>query len=285
MRIAVVVLHYENLTDTTECLESLAKYLQDKQNQIDIVVVDNGSVNEKAAELKERFPDQRIHFINSESNLGFARGNNIGFQYAKHTLQSEIIVLANNDLIFEQNEFFDRAAEVVVKQRLDIAGPRIISMVDKKNQNPVPYSYPNLSSVNERIIKYEILRVLCYFGLDICAQSAFSKRHTADFENDVYQLHGACLILANRYVKNYEGLYPGTFMYMEEDILKFISKKDKLNMKYLDDIEVFHKEGSSTEKLYGAGKKKRLFFYKWSLDSCKQLKHLMKSEDIDAVNR
>ena len=65
--------------------------------------------------------------------------------------------------------------------------------------------------------------------------------------------------MANNYVKNYDGLYPKTFMYMEEDILKYITKRDHLVMKYFDGAEVFHKEGSSTGKIYGAGRKKEVF--------------------------
>ena len=39
MNITVVVLHYENIKDTRECLDSLKKYLDDTKNNINIVVV------------------------------------------------------------------------------------------------------------------------------------------------------------------------------------------------------------------------------------------------------
>ena len=285
MRIAIVVLHYENLKDTSECLESLKKYLKDGQNQTDVIVVDNGSVKEKALELEKKFQNPKVHFIYSETNQGFARGNNLGFQYAKHRLHAEIIILANNDLVFKQADFLERVSREVVKNQIDVAGPKIISIVDKKNQNPVPYFHPDILAVKKRILKLEILEFLCTFGLDLFAQTIFSKEHNVDSEKDTYQLHGACLIMANNYIKNYEGLYPDTFMYMEEDILKYITQRDGLNMQYLDDIEVFHKEGSSTEKIYGAGRKKRLFYYRWNIDSCKKLKHLMESEYMNAINK
>lgn len=119
--------------------------------------------------------------------------------------------------------------------------------------------------------------MMCYFGVDKFFQSIFSKKYSADVKSDNYQLHGACLIMANNYVKNYDGLYPKTFMYMEEDILKYITKRDHLVMKYFDGAEVFHKEGSSTGKIYGAGRKKRSFYYKWNIDGCKKLRQLMES--------
>ena len=49
MNITVVVLHYENIKDTRECLDSLKKYLDDTKNNIN-VVVDNGSIKEKTGQ-------------------------------------------------------------------------------------------------------------------------------------------------------------------------------------------------------------------------------------------
>ena len=56
--------------------------------------------------------NDKIHFIESGENLGFAKGNNIGFHYAKYELHSDIIILANNDLIFEQVDFMDQIEKV-----------------------------------------------------------------------------------------------------------------------------------------------------------------------------
>ena len=276
MNITVVVLHYENIKDTKECLDSLKKYLNDTKNNINVVVVDNGSIKEKTA-AKEDYVNDKIYFIESGRNLGFAKGNNIGFHYAKYELHSDIIILANNDLIFKQVDFMNQIAKEMIENHIDVAGPRIISLVDHKNQNPVPYAHPDLVSVNKRIFKLHVLKIMCYFGVDKFFQTIFSRKYSTDVKSDNYQLHGACLIMANNYVKNYDGLYPKTFMYMEEDILKYITKRDNLIMKYFDGAEVFHKEGSSTEKIYGEGRKKRLFYYKWNIDGCKKLRQLMKS--------
>ena len=218
MNITVVVLHYENIKDTRECLDSLKKYLDDTKNNINVVVVDNGSIKEKTAAIEKEYLNDKIHFIESGENLGFAKGNNIGFHYAKYELHSDIIILANNDLIFEQVDFMDQIEKDMTENHIDVAGPRIISLVDHKNQNPVPYVHPDLASVKKRIFKLQVLRMMCYFGVDKFFQSIFSKKYSADVKSDNYQLHGACLIMANNYVKNYDGLYPKTFMYMEEGI-------------------------------------------------------------------
>ena len=73
MNITVVVLHYENIKDTKECLDSLKKYLNDTKNNINVVVVDNGSIKEKTAAIEEDYVNDKIYFIESGRNMSFTR--------------------------------------------------------------------------------------------------------------------------------------------------------------------------------------------------------------------
>ena len=78
---AFVVLQYCAMQETLNCIESIKKYCDD--NYI-IVVVDNGSPNgvgEKIKSICEN--DDKCVVIVNENNLGFAKGNNVGFRYAK----------------------------------------------------------------------------------------------------------------------------------------------------------------------------------------------------------
>ena len=50
-------------------------------NDIEIIVVDNGSQYNPVPEWKTKYPD--VIFIRSEVNLGFAGGNNLGIAQAK----------------------------------------------------------------------------------------------------------------------------------------------------------------------------------------------------------
>ncbi|MEI3520247.1 MAG: glycosyltransferase family 2 protein [Anaerosacchariphilus sp.] len=270
-RIAVIILHYENLQDTLECINSLNT--QDEKN-FDIVVVDNGSKNGKTESVEHLFSDnERIHFLYSKTNLGFAKGNNLGFCYAKEELHSDIIVLANNDLIFSQPDFITKVQKAYIEEGYDVAGPRIISLVDGMNQNPVARMFYSKRDVLKRYLKTLILYALNTFSLDLFFKKIFAKP-IQEFQYDSskdFQLYGACLIFGTEYIKKFNGLYPGTFMYVEEDILRYQVEVNHLKMVYLDEIEVKHKEGSSTETVYEKGRLKRRFFYKWSLNSLKQL--------------
>jgi GT2 family glycosyltransferase len=92
-RVSIIILNWNGLQDTVECLESLRKTTYPSYQ---VVVVDNASEGNDAARLRSRFGDY-IHLIENEENCGFAEGNNIGIRYAITTLNAEYIALLNND--------------------------------------------------------------------------------------------------------------------------------------------------------------------------------------------
>lgn len=268
MNITFVILHYETVNDTKECIQSLERYCN---THVRIVVVDNGSKTGKCDVLKEDFQSNPyVHFIRSDKNLGFAQGNNIGFKYAKYELGSDIIVLANNDLIFSGEDFVNTLINEYEQTDFDIAGPKIISLVDKKNQNPVPIIYPNISAIVKRILKFVVLYVLSFIGCDKYMKDQIGSgiEEYADYRGKNYQLHGACMFFGKRYIETFDGLFPKTFMYGEESILKYFSNVNQMRMLYLDALQVFHKEGSSTSSVLQKSLQRRRFFYKWNIHSC-----------------
>ena len=275
-KVAIVVLHYENLLDTKECLDSLLKYLTDDHTQI--VVVDNGSVKEKLIEIESNYKNSQVHFIYSKNNLGFSNGNNLGFAYAKHKLNADIIILANNDLVFKQTDFIEELVKAENRLHFDVAGPKIISLVDGTNQNPVPTIYRSLKDVKKRILKFRILYLLSFLNIDVKLQNKYRNHNIRlnSINNEDFQLHGACMIFANRYIRAFDGLCDKTFMYGEESILKYQCLKYNFKLCYLNQLEVFHKEGSTTNKILGSNINKRRFYYTNNIRGCKVLEKLMR---------
>lgn len=278
-KIAVVILHYEYLKDTRECLDSLIQYLDG--DDVQIIVVDNGSKKGKISKICHDYVNYpQIKFLMCPTNMGFAKGNNLGYMYAKYNLNPEIIILANNDLVFEQKNFMKKLLDLKEQTNFDVAGPKTISLIDGKNQNPVGIVLKSVKDVDKRILKTKALYILSFANLDIWVKKRFGKsiEEYAIQEGQDYQLHGACMFFANDYLRKYDGLYSGTFMYGEEFILKYFVEKNKLNMQYFSDVEVLHKESSSSNKILGEGKEHRRFFYKWSIKSLKELKKIMKDD-------
>jgi N-acetylglucosaminyl-diphospho-decaprenol L-rhamnosyltransferase len=65
-----------------------------------LVVVDNGSTDGTQSFIQQHYPD--VHFIQSETNIGFGRANNIGIQLALKE-GAEYVLLLNQDAWLADN--------------------------------------------------------------------------------------------------------------------------------------------------------------------------------------
>ena len=115
--------------DTLKCIDSIRENVRYKNYHI--VVVDNGSPNGTGLELKARFKnDEHVTVILNSKNLGFAKGNNIGYSYARNELKSDFIAVINNDIFIEQPDFIELFIQRYNKKPYHILGPDIVSLAD-----------------------------------------------------------------------------------------------------------------------------------------------------------
>lgn len=121
-RIAVVILNYNNYSDTVECVGPIAG-----QPSLDIVLVDNCSSDDSGVRLHDRYTGQQgIFFIESRTNGGYAMGNNLGIRYASEVLGDEYICAINNDT-FPSPDMFHVLANVLRNNpEVGIVGPVIL---------------------------------------------------------------------------------------------------------------------------------------------------------------
>jgi GT2 family glycosyltransferase len=279
MKFVFVVLHYSAIKDTIECIHSLLSNIE--YSNYEVVVVDNCCPDDGLKVLKNEFgKEEKIHFLQTDNNLGFAKGNNVGYQYAKKELNADFIILLNNDTVIEQKNFIDKIIEVYEKDSFAILGPDILSTEDGEHQNP--YTKIDLQKIRINILFYRLCLALTYLNLyePITKTILFlsetlrgnSKKQTnllwQETRNNV-KLQGSCLIFSPLYVNKYRGLYDKTFMYVEEDILYYIAKKENLKIVYSPDIQILHKEKSSTKSMNKTSKEMKLFYYR---NMCRSLK-------------
>lgn len=95
--ISIVTVNYNGLKDTCELIGSLQEHIH--SCTYELIVVDNGSLQNEASALQEKYPSVRT--FRSERNLGFAGGNNLGIEQAK----GKYILLLNNDTYIEEDNF------------------------------------------------------------------------------------------------------------------------------------------------------------------------------------
>lgn len=104
--VAIVILNWNGLSDTLECLESLSTLDQDVCR---LFVADNGSTDDSLKVISSQYPQVRL--IANQANLGFAEGNNRAIQEALKT-EIDYILLLNNDTVVDSfivSAFLDAA--------------------------------------------------------------------------------------------------------------------------------------------------------------------------------
>ncbi|MEG0500298.1 MAG: glycosyltransferase, partial [Rikenellaceae bacterium] len=75
IKLSIVTINYNGYEDTCDLIQSLEQHLT---TPYELIVVDNGSVNDEAEMLQRRF--EKIRVIASKKNLGFSGGNNLGIR-------------------------------------------------------------------------------------------------------------------------------------------------------------------------------------------------------------
>lgn len=92
-RIYIILLNWNGLNDTLECIASLQKV---DYESFETIVVDNGSTDGSVEEIQSRHPE--ITLIATGENLGFAEGNNVGIRHAI-AQGADYVLLLNNDTV------------------------------------------------------------------------------------------------------------------------------------------------------------------------------------------
>lgn len=108
-KILIILLNWNGRDDTLACLESVRKI--DYKN-FEVVVVDNGSIDDSVKVIRETFPEVTV--LETGENLGFAGGNNVGIRHALEK-GADYLFLLNNDTVVDPQilgRFMDATAHI-----------------------------------------------------------------------------------------------------------------------------------------------------------------------------
>ncbi len=231
-KISIVLLNYLNYTDTLECVNSI---LEMEYELAGIVIVDNHSNNESFQKLYKKYAQSdKIIVVRTGKNYGFAKGNNIGIRIARERFGSDFIFVANNDILFMKQDYFDKLLENYSD------GVGVIGSEIRTRGNRVQRRFSIPITVRENLVLYKRDFFIKHTkGSWVSLPSRQGPRVTA--------LHGCALLLTPDFFKYYKGFYERTFLYSEEEILYFMCKKFDLEQRYVRDTYIFHKEDKSSE--------------------------------------
>lgn len=224
-RVSIIILNWNGLEDTIECLESLRKITYPNY---EIIIVDNASTGKDVVVLKERYGDY-IHIIANDKNYGFAEGNNIGIRYAL-AKQSDYVFMLNNDTIVDADFLAELVRVAEEDDKAGILGGKIYY-----------YASPNrFQSVGGRIYWW-----LGYIE-DISGQDDVGQFERVAERDYVY----ATAMLIKRQVIEKVGLLDSSLFFGMEDY-DYCARAPKAGFKvlYVPGAKVWHKQGASRKKL------------------------------------
>ena len=97
IEVAIVVLLYNGQELIGPCLDSVFS-APEPSIESHVVVVDNGSMDDGPSLIQNQYP--QVHLVSAASNLGFAAGNNLGFQSVRNRFpQTRYLALLNQDTV------------------------------------------------------------------------------------------------------------------------------------------------------------------------------------------
>lgn len=279
--ICFVVLHYQNIDVTHQCIQ----YLQRLDNVSDnhIIIVDNGSPNRSGKKLeKEYAKESAITVLLSNVNLGFAKGNNLGYDYAKNVIGAECVVVMNSDVYIKDIEFIKKLRNAITENiNIAIAAPDILNI---QGSHCNPMILPPISERSiVRIYRDSLIRYIMYsipvINKKLWVRSSKleipKKESRVGWEYDRKDIvpDGCCVIFFPHWIKHEDFAFvPITFMYAEEHILYEYLRFRGYESMYLHNLQVCHMEGATTGSLNkvnvkdGIKNKKRNL--KWHMDAC-----------------
>ena len=115
--VSIVILTFNQLRYTKECIRSIQKYTPEKH---EIIFIDNGSTDgtlEWLKKLIKKYPNYKL--INNKINLGFAKGCNQGIKASS----GEFIILLNNDVVVTENWLSGMLECLNFRPNVGIVGP------------------------------------------------------------------------------------------------------------------------------------------------------------------
>ena len=149
-----IILHYKVYDETVSCVKSIQ---ESNCNQKKIIIIDNFSNNGTGEQLQEFYKDdEEIDVLINDKNLGFARGNNVAYQYSKFKYKPDFIVIMNNDVEIETNNFEEKVSEIYEREKFHLLGPDIYSTTYHLHQNPKRcshYTYDEVKKLNQKFKK------------------------------------------------------------------------------------------------------------------------------------
>lgn len=232
--LSIILVNWNTAELLCRCLETV---LASPAGQgAEIVVVDNGSVDDSVARVRERFPQVRL--IENSANTGFARANNQGARECTGAL----LLLLNTDTEVREGALEALTGFVASHDDVGIAGARLLS----------PDGSVQSSCRTEPGLLNALLEAL-YLTRLAPRSRLFGRPEMTWFDHgsvlDVDYVSGACLLIRRALWDRLGGFDEGFFFYGEDADLCRRARQIGYRVVYFPGAEVLHLGGASAARI------------------------------------
>lgn len=225
--VSIIIVSWNARENLQECLSSLFKI---SYKNYEVILVDNASSDDSVDFVKSRYP--KIKIVQSNKNIGFAGGNNLGFKKA----QGKYILFLNNDTIVTK-DFLSRLVNFMEKRDdVGILQPKILF------HRPGMDLHHKINSIGSFLLSSGFL-----YHLDYGKNNKTKKE-----PYEIFSAYGACF-LAKKSLLHKIGLFDDRyFAYFEETDLCHRTWLSGSKVMILPDILIYHKGAKTAQKLPSA---------------------------------
>lgn len=281
--LSFVILHFQDLETTKKSINSIKKI--DGYLNSNLVIVDNCSPNNTGDKLRKIYQNEKnVYVLINEKNEGFAKGNNLGFAFAKNVLHSNTIIVMNNDVLIKQKDFITKLLSSDLINEHEVIAPDIINL-NYQHQNPHRYKPLTNLEICKRLVVSSILKKI--YSITFLGKAKLfilrnKEKKAKNINKEIEQKtmiipHGSCVIYTKKWIKKENiAFVPKTFLLVEEDILfEYLLQKNYSSV-YTPTLQVVHLEDMAIKALKKHDIDRYRFLAKHSVDSYKVLYKLRK---------
>lgn len=233
MDLSIIIINWNSVDFLGKCLASL--YSNTRGISFEVLVVDNGSYDGCAELIQREFP--AVRFIQSQENLGFARGNNLASKYSI----GRILLFLNPDTEPVGPALQRMVACMQSQSDAGAVGPKLLN-TDLSIQTSCLQSFPSLLN---QVLDTEYLRAL------FPKWSLWGNRALFEESREPVSVDGisGASLMVRRAVFEEVGRFSGDyFMYGEDMDLCYRIQKAGWKNYYVGDAAVIH-HGRQSSKL------------------------------------
>jgi hypothetical protein len=227
MDLSIIIVNWNTKEFLLPCVRSI---LEDGQRRDwEMVVVENGSQDGSADEMREAFPS--VHLIENDHNLGFAAAVNQGLQKTsgKYALLLNPDTRVKHGAIERLVSFIDSHSDV------GVAGAQLLNS-DGSKQNSIA-NFPSLATelLNKRLLRWFFPKTFP------------GKESSYSGPVEVDSVIGACMMVRRDAIKQVGLLDEDYFVFLEETDWCYRIKQAGWKIYHVPQAEVYHFQGKSAE--------------------------------------